>query len=1208
MRGKKIASFLLCILVGTSGIVLIPKNSDVRADGYQNTSGENEIGLNTTYVWELVKRFGNVTFDADWSEENNIPKGRSWATAGENYTIDNILINEWRNFTNPAFDEYQKLLIGPIDKEPYKDRLYSNKIVIKDFDLTIENPEKIIPNSEMFPIGIGWSEDNILNHTYGFYNVDILEKNLFANDFLGESFFPNRLNVSVQFLNSDTLFGGSPVYLSQDDPVPEDQDGLVFIMNETEDCEDKLDNITDASACILIKGNSFYSYEQADEKQFSILRVDETDDNLSEILLKMENGSEFFVDNLYDSNRLVFTNLSDVTCIPEGLIWVFVIQRTAPSDPRSRELRVVENYLGSLNGYYYDFYRLQLSHKFWYRVHEIWGITRGCLGYILSDYTNTHFMTHTVKGWNWFSDAYSDRWWLPTFSVNKSIGDFLLEHHNTVKVTGSIEQEYRCQTTTEPGVISHNFIGYRNITQDETAPVTILSNRIDGWWGATTGDSGAGGAILLGIAKYFNDYNIIPKCNLRFLFTTGEEYGMRGAQHYNDSHPHNATILYDNITRWIGLDQLGFYFTTSDDTINLTVNILDNTTKAVIKTIANDTQYVDRTGYGIWVDQPDGYGSEDKVFKTRENCSTICFGKDNTSRWDGYHRSGEDYYEGDSLNHTDRNDVNVTFELIWNVTKYYVVNPDCEIDGTALFIRTDSPNDEDEDVDTIEATIPIKSILPQDKIRVKAVLKNLLGFQVASETRDYVIGNSTSNFTINVTLPPGRLLGLYKLWLYLYNSTGRINQILSISPNGPNDTTNSDFLFLYPRGNQAPTTPTQPLGPTSLKRGELGSWSALTYDPNNDLVGQKWYMYYDTWPYTPQYDTGLYDPESLSLFIMHRYWTLGTYQIRVKAYDEYSTLLHPYESEPSPYLTVEVTPWCDIIEQQTHQEGLIHVVEGLPFQFYGELSGGENHVFEWNFNDHTRCSTMQNPEHTYSDSGMYNVTFNVTDETTQLIGRTYTLVRVSDLDSNFNMNYYQGAAPETIITFWNTSKAKNGNSITNVTWDFDDGTISYANIVNHTFETDGDYNVTLTVKDSANNTDVDYAILHISSNPEPPEIPYVQSPGVLPPDSEATILAEIVPTDRNLSSVSVNITTPNGTMGNYTMTEIIDNVYIYTLDNISQNGQFNFTIWVTDIENNTNSSTGNFTMIVPLLSFETPTPSNYAIRNHNWVNVNVTVP
>jgi hypothetical protein len=367
-------------------------------------------------------------------------------------------------------------------------------------------------------------------------------------------------------------------------------------------------------------------------------------------------------------------------------------------------------------------------------------------------------------------------------------------------------------------------------------------------------------------------------------------------------------------------------------------------------------------------------------------------------------------------------------------------------------------------------------------------------------------------------------------------------------------------------------------------------------------------MYYDTWPYTPQYDTGLYDPESLTPSIIHRYWTLGTHQIRVKAYDEYSTLLHPYESEPSPFLEVNVTPWCDIIEQQqTHQEGLIHVVEGLPFQFDGELSGGENHDFEWNFNDRTRCSTEQNPEHTYSDSGMYNITFNVTDEATQLIGRTYALVRVSDLDSNFNMSYYQGAAPETIITFWNTSKAKTGNSITNITWDFDDGTLFYTSNVNHTFEEEGDYNVTLTVKDNENNIDVDYALLHITSNPEPPEIPYVQSPGVLPPDSEATILAEIIPIDRNLSSVTVNITTPNGTVGNYTMTEIIDNIYIYTLDNTSQNGQFNFTIWTTDIENNTNSSTGNFTMIVPLLSFETPTPSNFAIRNQNWTTVNVTV-
>ncbi|HIG99830.1 MAG TPA: hypothetical protein HA258_04535, partial [Thermoplasmata archaeon] len=419
MRGKKIVTFLLSILVGTSGILLIPKNSDVRADGYQNPSGENEIGLNTTYVWELVKRFGNVTFDADWSEENNIPKGRSWATAGENYTIDNILINEWRNFTNPAFDEYQKLLIGPIIG---KTRLYSNKIVIKDFDLTIANPSKTIPITEMFPIGIGVNTyNNDLNDTYRFDNVDVKEGKLMSPEFLGASFFSDCLNVSIEFLNNDSLFGGRVLFLDTYDNVPENQKDFVFIMNETEDCEDKLNNITDASACILIKGDSFFNYEYADEKHFSVLRVNHNDDNLSEIISETKNGSIFFVDNLYEENTLVFTNLSNISCIP-NLNWAFVIPRRAPSDPESKEREFLMEQFGNVNGYYYDFIRLQISQAVWYFFYHNISKNIGCKGFILSDYTNTHFMTHTVKGWGnkEFFSGFQDRWWLPTFSVNKS--------------------------------------------------------------------------------------------------------------------------------------------------------------------------------------------------------------------------------------------------------------------------------------------------------------------------------------------------------------------------------------------------------------------------------------------------------------------------------------------------------------------------------------------------------------------------------------------------------------------------------------------------------------------------------------------------------------------------------------------------------------------------------------------------------------------
>ncbi len=810
MRGKKIVAFLLCMLVITNGILLIPKNTDVRADNYQHHNGENEIGLNTTYVWEMVKQFCNVTFDADWSEENNIPKGRSWATAGENYTIDNILKRQWENFTDPVF---QKLPIGPITYGPYKDRLYSNKIVINDYNLTINtNPPKYLPYNETFPIGIGVnSRHNDLNDTYGFDEATIKELNLFLKDYLGGTYFNDCQSVSTQFLNTEYLIGGSPVFLNETETVPENQNDLVFLMNETEDCKNKLDNITTAVACILINSASFgYSYTEAEEKQFPILRVDEDDENLTKILSEMENGSVYFVDNNYDPDTLVFTNLSNDTCVPDET-WVYVVQRLAPSDKNATD--PFYEALGLIGpGAYYDFIRLEIRQAFWYWYHySVFGsATKGCKGFIISDFNDTHFMTHTVKGWgtinklldsedDWFS-AFTDRWWLPMFSVNESIGEFLIANNYTV--TGSIKQTYHCQNSTNPGVISHNFIGYRNITQDETAPVTILSNRIDGWWGTTPGDSGVGGAILLGIAKYFNDYNIIPKCNLRFLFTTGEEYGMRGAQHYNDSHPHNVTIPYNNITRWIGFDQLGFNYTTSDDTINLTVNVLDDTTKTIIRAIANDTQYLNRTGYGIWVGQPDGYGSEDKVFKTRENCSTICFGKDNSSRWDGYHRAGADFSKGDSLQYIDRNDVNVTFELAWNVTKYFTVNPDCWFDNVT-FTAFDSPNDGDTLNDSIRTNFTIHSVLPSDKVRVELNLSsevNDVGSQnPTADYIDYLLTYRSQNESYVFTIPDSVADGYYNVSFTLYNSTGRINKIVYGSPGSYyNDTTGaSGWYHLY---------------------------------------------------------------------------------------------------------------------------------------------------------------------------------------------------------------------------------------------------------------------------------------------------------------------------------------------------------------------------------------------------------------------------
>jgi len=330
MEKRKFTTFLLCMLVITSGICLLPKHIDVKADTY-TPDIENDGCINLTYIWQMVERVANVVYDADWSQENNIPKGRAWATAGERYTIDQILVPQFENFTQDDF-EFQKLPIGPIDIEPYNKRLYSNKIILNDFSLTTTNPSRTIPITELFPMGIGvdWG-GNDLNDTYIFENANVVEKNLFSNDNLCEPYFSEYLNISVQSLNSYNDIAGSLKYLNENDAVPRNQDGFVFIMNESEDCRDKFDNITSASGCILIYNPSFgFRYTQSEGKHFSILEVNWDDDNLTEVLSNIKNGSVFFADNLLDTDTLVCTNLSNDTCLPDG-IRVAVIRRTAPS-------------------------------------------------------------------------------------------------------------------------------------------------------------------------------------------------------------------------------------------------------------------------------------------------------------------------------------------------------------------------------------------------------------------------------------------------------------------------------------------------------------------------------------------------------------------------------------------------------------------------------------------------------------------------------------------------------------------------------------------------------------------------------------------------------------------------------------------------------------------------------------------------------------
>ena len=115
---------------------------------------------------------------------------------------------------------------------------------------------------------------------------------------------------------------------------------------------------------------------------------------------------------------------------------------------------------------------------------------------------------------------------IPIYSVNNSVGLFLRNNHCTTTVSGDLTQVFKQQTESTPGVTSYNVVAYRDGI--DNSKTMIINNRLDNWWNPGPGDSGAGGAIVLGLAKYFNDNHITPKINLTFLFTTGEEYGNRG--------------------------------------------------------------------------------------------------------------------------------------------------------------------------------------------------------------------------------------------------------------------------------------------------------------------------------------------------------------------------------------------------------------------------------------------------------------------------------------------------------------------------------------------------------------------------------------------------------------------------------------------------------------------------------------------------------
>jgi len=171
--------------------------------------------------------------------------------------------------------------------------------------------------------------------------------------------------------------------------------------------------------------------------------------------------------------------------------------------------------------------------------------------------------------------------------------------------------------------------------------------------------------MVLAIAKYFKEKNIIPKYTMKFIGFSGEEHGFcAGSKHYASSHPD------ENIVYMIDVNQVGF----RQDDKKLTLNIIGNRIGllAKISILLKIAEYDDRVDSSsalkyVWLKK--GIVSNPLPFeKSHPHCEILCFLKD--GGWKLHHRDGVNHSEGDVLKYFDPEDVNVTGEIILNVIKY----------------------------------------------------------------------------------------------------------------------------------------------------------------------------------------------------------------------------------------------------------------------------------------------------------------------------------------------------------------------------------------------------------------------------------------------------------------------------------------------------------------------------------------------------------
>lgn len=158
--------------------------------------------------------------------------------------------------------------------------------------------------------------------------------------------------------------------------------------------------------------------------------------------------------------------------------------------------------------------------------------------------------------------------------------------------------------------------------------------------------------------------------------------------------------------------------------------------------------------------------------------------------------------------------------------------------------------------------------------------------------------------------------------------------------------------------------------------------------------------------------------------------------------------------------------------------------EAVSFNASGSSdSDGSVASYEWNFDDGSTGSG-EAISHTFDSAGEYTVELIVTDDQGATDSTTKS-ISVSpppneSPNASFSVSQTSGEAPLD-VTFDASGSFDSDGNITNYQWDFDDGSTSSGVNVTHTFDSEGTYNLELTVTDNDGATDSTNKTLSVST-------------------------------------------------------------------------------------------------------------------------------